>query len=171
MRRIGRVVQILGLGVFLWGSIVGVARAESAGSVDNAVALGAGRTMKAVFDVNVGKAEKLSLYLRVIKQTVDDLAGQKLRPDFVVALRGPAVRLASTDKNLFDGPEQAAVGQVAAQIAELHSLGVRFEACAIATDLFGVENDALLPQVKAVGNTFVSLIGYQNQGYALVPIQ
>lgn len=167
MRRIGKVMRVLGLGMVLW---CGIPVAANAQPVDNAVALGAGRTMKAVFDVNVAKAEKLSLYLRVIRQTVDDLAGQKLRPDFVVALRGPAVRLASTDRKLFDEAEHEALAQVARQIDELHRLGVRFEACAIATDLFGVDNTTLLPQVKAVGNTFVSLVGYQSQGYALVPI-
>jgi intracellular sulfur oxidation DsrE/DsrF family protein len=53
----------------------------------------------------------------------------------------------------------------------LAQAGVRFEACAIATRLFGVENNSVLPQVKVVGNTFNSLIGYQAKGYALIPIQ
>lgn len=137
----------------------------------NEAALGDGRVMKALYDVNVGKAQKLSLYLRVIEQTVEDLESRNLRPDFVVALRGAAVRLASTDGKVTDTSEHEALRQVQAQIAALHQRGVRFEACAIATDLFRVDNASLMPQVKPVGNTFVSLIGYQSQGYALVPIQ
>lgn len=167
MRNRVKGMVVVFLGVALWWGAPAFAVAQPVG---NGAALGAGRTMKAVYDVNVGKAEKLSLYLRVIKQTVDDLAGQNLRHDFVVAFRGPAVRLACTDRKLFDESEHEALTQVARQIAELHRLGVRFEACAIATDLFGVDNNTLLPQVKAVGNTFVSLVGYQSQGYALVPI-
>jgi intracellular sulfur oxidation DsrE/DsrF family protein len=154
--------------VALFMGLLGVTAAAQA--ADNAAALGAGRTMKAIYDVNVGKAEKLSLYLRVIAQTVTDVEGQGLRPDFVVALRGSAVRLVSSDKGLFDEAEHEKLGLVATQVAELQKRGVRFEACSIATDLFGVDNGSLLPGVQAVGNTFVSLVGYQTQGYALVPI-
>ncbi len=44
------------------------------------------------------------------------------------------------------------------------------ESCSIATKLMGVDNVTFIPYVKPVGNTFVSLIGYQKKGYALIPI-
>jgi intracellular sulfur oxidation DsrE/DsrF family protein len=44
------------------------------------------------------------------------------------------------------------------------------EACSVATRLFGVDNGTLLDGIKPVGNTFVSLTGYQAQGYANIPI-
>lgn len=56
-------------------------------------------------------------------------------------------------------------------IQELAKQGVRFEACAIATRLFHVDNASMISDVKVVGNTFISLIGYQAKGYAVIPIQ
>jgi len=44
------------------------------------------------------------------------------------------------------------------------------ESCSVATRLFKVDNASLLDGIKPVGNTFVSLTGYQAQGYANIPI-
>lgn len=44
------------------------------------------------------------------------------------------------------------------------------QARAIIAPLFQVENGTLLDGIKPVGNTFVSLTGYQAQGYANIPI-
>ncbi len=40
----------------------------------------------------------------------------------------------------------------------------------MATRVFKVDNSALIPDVELVGNMLTSLIGYQNKGYALVPV-
>ena len=55
-------------------------------------------------------------------------------------------------------------------VAELKKKGVRMEVCAVATRVFKVDNSALIPDVVLVGNVLISLIGYQNKGYALVPV-
>ena len=61
--------------------------------------------------------------------------------------------------------------EVAALLADLNRRpGVRMEACSVACRIFGVKTESLLPGIKAVGNTFVSLIGYQTQGYGTIPI-
>ena len=61
-----------------------------------------------------------------------------------------------------------------ASIAEssraLKKLGVRMEVCAVATRVFGVDNDTVLPEMDVVGDGFISLIGWQTQGHKLVPI-
>jgi hypothetical protein len=42
--------------------------------------------------------------------------------------------------------------------------------CAVATKVVGVDNQTILPEMKVVGDGFISLIGWQTQGYKLVPI-
>lgn len=54
--------------------------------------------------------------------------------------------------------------------AALGALGVRQEICAVATRVFGIDNSTVLPGLKLVGDGFISLIGYQAQGYHLVPV-
>lgn len=125
---------------------------------------------KVVFDINAGKAKKLSLYLMVIKQTVDDLVRQKVEPDVILAFRGKSVRMISKNREQVEMTEHESLDKISAQIAELQRMGVRMEACSVATRLLKVKNDSLLDGIKPVGNTFVSLTGYQAQGYANIPI-
>lgn len=125
---------------------------------------------KGFFDVNNGDPEALPLYLAVIKETYTGLKTQGVKPDLIVAFRGKAVKLVSIARANLDADQKDALKQSDALIKELAAMGVKFEVCAIATRLFGVENDSITPQVKLVGNTFISSIGYQSKGYAIIPI-
>ncbi|TKB48175.1 hypothetical protein FCL40_13680 [Ferrimonas sediminicola] len=120
---------------------------------------------KALFDINLGELEKLPLYLQVIEMTYDGLVAQGVTPEFVIAFRGAAVQFIDNSDATVPARQQ-----IAAQIKQLHTKGIRLEACSIATELFGVDNGQLLPGITPVGNTFISLIGYQAQGYATVVI-
>lgn len=124
---------------------------------------------KGFFDINIsvdaGSPEaaqgKLALYLDVIKQTYEGLEDQNVTADIIVAFRGMAVTLITTSTS----------DEVKGLIAELDSLGVKFEACNVATSLFEVDNSTILQEVKVVGNTFISAIGYQAKGYSPILIQ
>lgn len=126
---------------------------------------------KTLFDINISEAPKLELYLSVIKQTHEDLVRQGVTPEIVIAFRGASVRLVSTETWAFSEEEQKSLERSAQLLAQLAGNGIRLEACSIATNLFKVENSTLLPDIEVVGNTFVSLTGYQNKGFALIPIQ
>ncbi len=129
----------------------------------------AGATGKALFDINIGVAPKtfdasmgmLALYLDVIKQTHAGLKSQGLTPDIIVAFRGSAVTLVT---------DTASVA-VKGLITELAGMGIKFEACNIATKLTGTPNDSILLEIKVVGNTFISAVGYQAKGYSPILIQ
>ena len=45
---------------------------------------------KVVFDMNTTDAEKTALYLMVIRETVNDLIRQGVKPDVILAFRGGA---------------------------------------------------------------------------------
>jgi len=142
-----------------------------AATPNDSAALKGAKSGKAIFDINLSDPLKLPLYLGVIKETRDGLIQQGIKPQFVVAFRGTAVKLVSTARANLNAEQEEALTQSDAMIDELSKQGVRLEACAVATRLFGVENSSILPQVKVVGNTFISLIGYQSKGYAVIPIQ
>lgn len=125
---------------------------------------------KVIFDVNMTEAKKMTLYLMVINQTVDDLEKQGVKPEVVLAFRGKSVRLISTDREDMELTDNEHLDKIATQLSDLQKKGVRMEACSIATKLSNVDNKTLLKGIKPVGNTFVSLIGYQAQGYANIPI-
>lgn len=125
---------------------------------------------KVVFDINMVEAKKMTLYLMVISQTVDDLKRQGVEPDVILAFRGKSVRLISNDREEMELTDYEHLDKIAAQLSDLQKKGVRMEACSVATRLFKIDNNTLLDGIKPVGNTFVSLTGYHAQGYASIPI-
>jgi intracellular sulfur oxidation DsrE/DsrF family protein len=140
------------------------------GEMNDADALAGANQGKIIFDVNLTDAKKMVLYLSVIKQTNEDLEKQNIKPDIVVAFRGLAVTLIQKDPKGQSAEQQEVSKQIGQLIAKLQSMGMRMEACSVATGLFKVSNDSLWPGIKVVGNTFISLMGYQQMGYAIIPI-
>ena len=128
-------------------------------------------TGKVVWDINMTDPKKLSLYLSVIQETYTDLVRQGVKPDMVFAFRGRSVTFVSTDRDDIPLEQHHFLDTVADQLADLNKReGVKMEACSVACRLFGVNPSSLLPGIKPVGNTFVSLLGYQAKGYAIIPI-
>jgi intracellular sulfur oxidation DsrE/DsrF family protein len=126
---------------------------------------------KIAWDINMGSAEKLRLYLTVIDETYEDLKRQDVAPDMVLTFRGPSVRLITTERGEVPLDEEAHYDAIADQLKALMAKpNVRAEACSVATGLMGVNAETLLPGIEHVGNTFVSQIGYQARGYAIIPI-
>ncbi|MEG3640201.1 DsrE family protein [Magnetococcus sp. PR-3] len=138
---------------------------------DDADALSGIKQGRVVWDINMGSANKMALYLKVIRQTYDDLVRQGVEPEMIFAFRGLSVKVLSTTPDALPMDQQLDQEEVWEILKEMMSRkGVRMEACNVATSLFGVDNGSLLKGVKAVGNTFVSLIGYQSKGFAAIPI-
>lgn len=138
---------------------------------DDRAALKDVATGKVVWDINMGDPKQLSLYLRVIQETYDDLVRQGVEPDMIFAFRGRSVLLVSTDREAIPLEQHGYLDEVAELLADLSKRpGIRMEACSVACRLFGVKAESLLPRIQAVGNTFVSLIGYQAKGYGTIPI-
>lgn len=133
---------------------------------DDAVALRGVMTGKVVWDINTGNASKLALYLGVIQETHADLKRQGIQPDMVLAFRGESLKILSVEQVADKGVSQA----WDLMDALMQHPGVRMEACAIAARIFGVDLASIRHGVRPVGNTFVSLIGYQARGYAIIPI-
>ena len=142
----------------------------AASKPDDRAALQGVETGKVLFDINMTEPEKMTLYLAVIRETVEDLKRQGVKPDVILAFRGKSVLLVSKDREQMDLTEFDHLDRIADQLGDLQKQGAKMEACSVATRLFRVDNDSLLDGIKPVGNTFVSLTGYQAQGYANIPI-
>ena len=137
----------------------------------DADALGDINEGKVIWDVTVGNPKKLLLMLKVIEETYDDLTRQNVKPDMVFAFHGPVMKLITTESpDLALDEEEAHEGVLELLVSLSKKPGIKMESCSIAARLLNIDNDTIISEVKPVGNTFVSLIGYQKQGYALIPI-
>ena len=145
--------------------------AFGASAADDAKALQGLKTGKGVFLVDIGSPKKLALYLDVIQGTHRGMERQGVEPDFIVVYIGPSVRFLTTEPDdLLEMEHGDRLQTIADSVAALDRLGVRQEVCDVATDVFEIDNATLLPQTELVGDGFISLIGYQSQGYHLVPV-
>jgi intracellular sulfur oxidation DsrE/DsrF family protein len=139
----------------------GTGPARGAGPPDDREALKGLDTGKVIFDIRVSEPEKMIFNLGLIVETFEGLRKQGVKPVMIAAFRGPGVKLLT---------REGSTEEIRDLLSELKKLGVRMEVCGVATRVFKVDNANLLPEVILVGNGFASLIGYQNKGYAVIPI-
>ena len=126
---------------------------------------------KVVWDINIANPIKLLKILNVVEETYNDLSRQGVTPDMVFAFRGPSVKLVSSQPLNLTLEEENAREEVVNWLQKFRQKSnVNMESCSVATRLLGVDNETIIPEVNPVGNTFVSLIGYQKKGYALIPL-
>jgi intracellular sulfur oxidation DsrE/DsrF family protein len=130
------------------------------------------KSFKAVVDVRSGKPKSLAVALGLIHQMYLDEAVKSVtdKPEFVIVFIGPAVKLVTTNTEGMSPEDKEMAGKIAETITAMAKDGIKLEICLFAVDLLGVDRSSILPEIKHVGNGWISLIGYQHLGYALVPV-
>jgi intracellular sulfur oxidation DsrE/DsrF family protein len=130
------------------------------------------KSVKAVFDFELGNPQSALVHLKVIDQTFKDKNITKLRnkPYFTVIFIGPSVKLVSKNTSGFNAEEQKVLDEFANTLSQMAKAGIKFEICLVAVKILGVEPSTILPEIKQVGNGWISLIGHQAKGYAIVPV-
>lgn len=138
--------------------------------VDDHAAMAGMVSGKAVFDIRISDPQQLLLALKVIDETAAGLRQQKVSPDFVLTFRGATLpwlkRTVATEKP----GEKAILTEIHERLEKFRSLRMPLEACNVAAKIFKIEAAEIAPSLTLVGNSIISLIGYQHQGYALVPM-
>lgn len=141
-----------------------------AGAADDHLALQGLSDGRIAFDIKEGDGKALLSRLDTIDETRQSLIQQGVTPHFIIAFRGPATRLVQTDQDKIKPEDRELAAKVAAKIKELSTVrGVDgFEQCSLAARQQGTSIDKVLPQVRVVGNGFISLMAYQAKGYAYI---
>lgn len=135
-------------------------------------ALASLKQTRAVFDITTGNPKKLKFYLGLIADSAASIEAQGVKPEFVLAFRGPATRYMSTDHSQLDPDQAKAAVQISALLDKLGKTpNLKMEQCAVAAKVLKVKASTIHPSVKVVGNSWISLMGYQNRGYALIPVR
>jgi intracellular sulfur oxidation DsrE/DsrF family protein len=129
------------------------------------------QTGKILWDITLSNPKRLIARLNVIEETHQDMIRQGLQPKMVFAFRGGAAGLIAQDTDQLNLELAAEVLMLHERIKQVQKLeGVHMEACAIAARRFHLDQKDLLPGITLVGNTFLSIMGYQNQGFAIIKI-
>lgn len=128
------------------------------------------KSAKAVFDVRVGNPKGAALLIGLIHLTYKDLVAKKKNPVFVLVFIGPSVKLISKNRGGFTAEDQKILDEIAGTISQMSKDGIKLEICLFAAKVLGVDSASILPEIKAVENGWVSVIGYQAHRFSLVPV-
>lgn len=139
-------------------------------AADDRAALQGMKEGKIVYDVTEGDAQKLLARLDAIEETRLSMIQQGVTPHFVLAFRGGATKLVQTDMEKVKPEDRPLTGQISAKLAQMSkSPGIDgLEQCAVAIRHAGTKAENVLPIIKVVGNSFISLMAYQSRGYAYI---
>jgi len=126
---------------------------------------------KAAFLLDFNDPAKAAGYFRLIVGSYDRLKARGLEPSMALVLIGPTVNFVRREPD----PElehqfEDDLASMAASVAAFRARGVRIELCALSAQGHGLSLDGFLPGITVVEDGFVTLIGWQQQGYALVPV-
>tara|TARA_R110002096_G_scaffold224677_7_gene413990 strand:- start:600 stop:1100 length:501 start_codon:yes stop_codon:yes gene_type:complete len=164
-----KLLQPITLGLSLvFFTLINTAHADKP---DDADALQGIDTGKVIWDITLSSPSRLLFVMKVIEETYEDLIEQHVKPDMVFTFHGRVLKLLSSQPIELDIDEEVALEELLVLIQELSKKpGIKMESCSVASRILNIDNSTIIPEVKPVGNTFVSLIGYQQKGYALIPI-
>ncbi|MFW5909922.1 MAG: DsrE family protein [Thiohalospira sp.] len=125
-----------------------------------------------IWDITLSKPAQLAGQMKVVRETYHDLKENGIEPRMVLAFHGRNVHFLTEDLESVPMEELDQVEEFNENLDKLLALdGVRAEACAIATRVYGAENDNIRDEVDVVGNTYVSNIGYTQKGYSIIGIR
>lgn len=142
----------------------------SAAKLNDADALKGLHEAKAVFLIDVNNPGKVAHIFKTIAETDKSMREQHVTPHIKVVVIGPAVAFLTKDRRGIGYMDERAVAAIQGEAHKLAEMGIRTEACGVAMKGMDVKPDDLIPDVHAVGNGFIEAIGYQAQGYELVPV-
>tara|TARA_R110001592_G_C12946676_1_gene730937 strand:- start:307 stop:825 length:519 start_codon:yes stop_codon:yes gene_type:complete len=125
-----------------------------------------------VYQVTQGNPKVVNSVFMVIKNAYEAPEVKALAndPNVVIVFHGPVVKLLSTDSASFNAQERIEVRKFQATLRQMKKDGVTLEVCRYALKGMGVDEATIIPEIDPVDNGFVSVIGYQMQGYAVVRI-
>lgn len=125
---------------------------------------------KVVFDVRASAPKNAWIYLDLIHKMYNDKNIREVtdKPEFVVAIVGPAVKLVSTNTEGFSAEDKEYINKIAATVKAMAKDGIKLELCLYAANLLGVDPATILPEIEQYENGWISIFGYQAKGYSLI---
>lgn len=125
---------------------------------------------KVVYDISEGDGKGLLVRLESIEETRQDLIKQGVTPRFVLSFRGPATLLVQRDLEKLKPEARPFAVQIAAMLAQMGKTSgfESLEQCGVAIRHAGTKAEDVVPPVKVVANSFVTIMVWEAKGYAYI---
>jgi intracellular sulfur oxidation DsrE/DsrF family protein len=126
--------------------------------------------LKVYFDVKADSAPKLEKRLAWINDTYEQVSQKGLKASFIIGFRSKASFFVTKGDDYIDEEDILTKGKIEKWLKHLVKLGIPLEQCSISAGLYDIDPQDFLPEITVVTNGYVSIAGYQNKGYAYVPM-
>ena len=125
-----------------------------------------------VFDFREANPESALVHLSLAHDTFKDQAIRDTSkdPDFVVVFMGGSVKMLSSNREAFTDKQRKTLEKMDNVISKMAKDGMTLEVCLFAVNSLGVDPESISPEIERVPNGWIASIGYQANGYALVPV-
>ena len=144
--------------------------AASQAVFDNSRSLDGVQKASIYFDVSLKDDALLVFRMDLLDRTIKTLDEYGLEVNAVIGIRGHASRFITKGEHYVLDEQVENKKKIQQWIKRFSDRGIVIEQCAIAAGMHDIAKDDFLPEVTIVGNGYVSLVGYQAQGYSVVPM-
>ena len=126
--------------------------------------------LKIYFDVKADSAAKLEKRFQWIHDTYEQARQKGIKAAIVIGIRSKASFFVTKGDEYIDEEEVLTKGKIDKWLKRFAEMGIPMEQCGISAELYDIDAEEFLPQMTVVKNSYISIAGYQNRGYAYVPM-
>lgn len=125
---------------------------------------------KMVYDITEGDGKLLLGRIETIEETRQDLLKQGVTPKLVISFRGGATKLVQSDMQQVKEEDRPVAAKIQAMLQQMAKApGMQsIEQCAVAIRHAGTKAENVIPPIKVVANSYITLMAYQAHGYAYI---
>jgi intracellular sulfur oxidation DsrE/DsrF family protein len=152
--------------------LAGALFARGEGPTQEYVSLNGANRFDVVYDMRNANPMQAALFLQLIHEGFHDASvrGATDAPHAVIVINGTAVRLVGESDTVYTQEEKVLIEEIDARIKAMAKDGIRFEGCLMAARIFNVDPATFPSDLTPVENAWISLVGYQEKGYSLIPV-
>ena len=136
------------------------------------VASVAAQEYRAVFDCSASDPRYILSRMVLVEKTAAMLEARGDKALFAVTIHGGCIVAAASDYEIRVPDDEVVyikkTQEILARLAKEKKVDV--VACAIALEGFGIDREDVVPFMRISENSYIDTIGYQNRGYALMPL-
>ena len=153
-------------------SLIGclVVPAAATSNQHNGGAINGLTTALVYFDVSLKDDNLLVFRMELLDKTIKQMEDAGLEVRSVVGFRGGASRFITKDEHYVLEEEISNKKKIQGWVKQFSERGIVIEQCSIAADIHDIPHEDFMEEVTVVGNGYISLVGYQAQGYSVVPM-
>jgi len=128
--------------------------------------------IKVVYNVSQKDPTIINIVFWAVRNAYQEEAVSKLpeKPQVAVVFHGPTVKLLSTNRAGFSDKDNAEIDKFQTTLREMKKDGVNLEVCLYAAKVMEVDPATIIPEIDQVGNGFISIAGYEAQGYGMINV-